>query len=62
MFVSHGLHRLLVLYGEGANARVAEVTYAFTNRTPEKKLNRAAYHWLQNQVESRISVARQAEK
>ncbi|KAF2034363.1 nicotinate phosphoribosyltransferase [Setomelanomma holmii] len=26
------------------------VTYSFTNRTPEKKLNRAAFHWLQAQV------------
>lgn len=26
------------------------VTYAFTNRTPEKKLSRAAYHWLQEQI------------
>ncbi|KAH8714787.1 Quinolinate phosphoribosyl transferase [Phaeosphaeriaceae sp. PMI808] len=27
------------------------VTYSFTNRTPDKKLNRAAFHWLQAQVE-----------
>ncbi|KAH7079195.1 Quinolinate phosphoribosyl transferase [Paraphoma chrysanthemicola] len=26
------------------------VTYGFTNRTPEKKLNRAAFQWLQAQV------------
>jgi nicotinate phosphoribosyltransferase len=28
------------------------VTYGFTNRTPEKKLNRAAFKWLQAQVAS----------
>ncbi|CAI6335872.1 unnamed protein product [Periconia digitata] len=27
------------------------VTYSFTNRTPEKKLSRAAYRWLQTQVD-----------
>ncbi|KAF2131940.1 nicotinate phosphoribosyltransferas-like protein [Dothidotthia symphoricarpi CBS 119687] len=27
------------------------VTYSFTNRTPDKKLNRAAFLWLQTQVE-----------
>jgi nicotinate phosphoribosyltransferase len=29
------------------------VTYGFTNRTPDKKLNRAAFNWLQAQVESK---------
>jgi hypothetical protein len=29
------------------------VTYSFTNRTPDKKLNRAAYKWLQAQVASK---------
>lgn len=29
-----------------------QVTYSFTNRTPEKKLNRAAFKWLQAQVDS----------
>lgn len=28
------------------------VTYAFTNRTPEKKLSRAAYKWLEEQITS----------
>lgn len=28
------------------------VTYSFTNRTPEKRLNRAAFLWLQAQVDS----------
>ncbi|KAK2046763.1 nicotinate phosphoribosyltransferase [Colletotrichum somersetense] len=27
------------------------VTYAFTNRTPEKKLSRAAFNWLQDQIQ-----------
>jgi nicotinate phosphoribosyltransferase len=30
-----------------------QVTYSFTNRTPEKKLNRRAFEWLQAQVDSR---------
>lgn len=30
------------------------VTYSFTNRTPEKKLSRAAFTWLQAQVDSRM--------
>ena len=29
------------------------VTYSFTNRTPDKKLSRAAFKWLQAQVDSR---------
>lgn len=28
------------------------VTYGFTNRTPDKKLSRAAFKWLQAQVDS----------
>ena len=28
------------------------VTYSFTNRTPEKKLSRGAFKWLQTQVAS----------
>lgn len=28
------------------------VSYSFTNRTPDKKLNRAAFRWLQAQVNS----------
>src|SRR4051794_28501414 len=30
-----------------------QVTYAFKNRTPEKKLSRAAFKWLQNQINSK---------
>lgn len=30
------------------------VTYSFTNRTPDKKLSRAAFKWLQAQVESTL--------
>jgi len=32
------------------------VTYGFTNRTPDKKLNRAAFQWLQAQVESKSNT------
>lgn len=30
-----------------------EVTYAYTNRTPDLKLSRAAFEWLQHQVSGR---------
>jgi nicotinate phosphoribosyltransferase len=30
------------------------VTYAFKNRTPEKKLSRAAFRWLQIQINSQL--------
>ena len=30
------------------------VAYAFTNRTPEKKLSRAAYRWLEEQITSML--------
>ena len=29
------------------------VTYAFTNRTPDKKLSRAAFKWLEEQIRSK---------
>lgn len=35
-----------------------EVTYAFKNRTPEKKLSREAFRWLQAQVNSTLQAAR----
>jgi nicotinate phosphoribosyltransferase len=31
------------------------VTYAFTNRTPEKKLSRKAFKWLELQISSKTS-------
>lgn len=34
------------------------VTYAFTNRTPDKKLSRAAYKWLEEQIRSRYTLLR----
>lgn len=33
------------------------VTYSFTNRTPDKKLSRAAFQWLQTQVDKLEQVA-----
>lgn len=38
------------------------VTYAFTNRTPEKKLSRAAFKWLQEQIRSESKEKREREK
>jgi len=34
------------------------VTYAYTNRTPEKKLSREAFQWLEKQVQSMSQEAR----
>ncbi|KAF2728522.1 nicotinate phosphoribosyltransferase [Polyplosphaeria fusca] len=34
-----------------------KVTYGFTNRTPDKKLSREAFHWLQTQVDKLENVA-----
>ena len=33
-----------------------EVSYTFTNRTPHMKLNRAAFNWLEVQVQSWSSL------
>lgn len=33
------------------------VSYAFTNRTPEKKLSRTAYRWLEEQITSTLAVS-----
>lgn len=33
------------------------VSYAFTNRTPEKKLSRTAYRWLEEQITSMLAVS-----
>ncbi|KAF2709475.1 nicotinate phosphoribosyltransferase [Pleomassaria siparia CBS 279.74] len=38
------------------------VTYSFTNRTPEKKLSRAAFHWLQVQVDKLENVSVSADE
>ena len=35
-----------------------QVTYAFKNRTPEKKLSREAFRWLQIQINSLLFQAR----
>lgn len=37
-----------------------KVSYAFHNRTPEKKLSRAAFKWLQIQINSRLPRPRDA--
>ncbi|KAK3899880.1 Quinolinate phosphoribosyl transferase [Staphylotrichum tortipilum] len=38
------------------------VTYAFTNRTPEKKLSRKAFHWLAEQVRKLGNISLSAEE
>jgi nicotinate phosphoribosyltransferase len=32
------------------------VTYAFNNRTPDKKLSRKAFNWLSEQINSKLCI------
>lgn len=36
---------------EGEFSRHADVTYGFTNRTPDMQLSRGAYKWILQQIE-----------
>ncbi|KAK5663526.1 hypothetical protein OQA88_3956 [Cercophora sp. LCS_1] len=38
------------------------VTYSFTNRTPEKKLSRKAFHWLEEQIRKLGNISLSAEE
>jgi hypothetical protein len=38
-------------YGDKATA---DVTYDFTNRTPDMRLTRAAYQWLETQIQGKV--------
>lgn len=39
-----------------------QVTYAFTNRTPDMRLSRGAYHWLEAQIEKLGNIALSTEE
>ncbi|KAF4124941.1 nicotinate phosphoribosyltransferase [Geosmithia morbida] len=39
-----------------------EVTYAYTNRTPDKKLSRAAFRWLEKQIQKLGNISLSAEE
>lgn len=56
MSVSSYSNRALYVSFCGAD-KISEVTYGFTNRTPDMKLSRAAYKWLLEQMNSEFTVA-----
>ncbi|KAI8243216.1 Nicotinate phosphoribosyltransferase [Colletotrichum sp. SAR 10_99] len=49
-FLDTDLYKLTMQCAVFKYFRDVPVTYAFTNRTPEKKLSRAAFNWLQEQI------------
>lgn len=51
-FLDTDLYKLTMQCAVFQYFRDVPVTYAFTNRTPDKKLSRAAYKWLDEQITS----------
>lgn len=51
-FLDTDLYKLTMQCAVFQYFRDVPVTYAFTNRTPEKKLSREAYKWLEEQITS----------
>ncbi|KAJ0359329.1 hypothetical protein COL154_008358 [Colletotrichum chrysophilum] len=49
-FLDTDLYKLTMQCAVFKYFRDVPVTYAFTNRTPEKKLSRTAFNWLQEQI------------
>ena len=52
-FLDTDLYKLTMQCAVFKYFRNVHVTYAYTNRTPEKKLSRAAYRWLAEQITSK---------
>lgn len=52
-FLDTDLYKLTMQCAVFKYYRSVPVTYAFTNRTPEKKLSRKAFHWLELQISSK---------
>lgn len=52
-FLDTDLYKLTMQCAVFKFFRDVPVTYAFTNRTPEKRLSRAAFAWLQEQIRSK---------
>ncbi|TQN65384.1 Nicotinate phosphoribosyltransferase [Colletotrichum shisoi] len=50
-FLDTDLYKLTMQCAVFKYFKDVQVTYAFTNRTPEKKLSRAAFNWLQDQIQ-----------
>ena len=51
-FLDTDLYKLTMQCAVFKFFRNVPVTYAFTNRTPEKKLSRKAFQWLHDQITS----------
>lgn len=51
-FLDTDLYKLTMQCAVYQYFRDVPVTYAFTNRTPDKKLSRTAYKWLEEQITS----------
>lgn len=51
-FLDTDLYKLTMQCAVMKYFRDVPVTYSFTNRTPEKKMSREAFQWLQKQVHS----------
>lgn len=51
-FLDTDLYKLTMQCAVFKYFKDVSVSYAFTNRTPEKKLSREAYRWLQEQITS----------
>lgn len=51
-FLDTDLYKLTMQCAVFKFFRDVPVTYAFTNRTPEKRLSRAAFNWLDEQIRS----------
>ncbi|KAH8883851.1 nicotinate phosphoribosyltransferase [Thozetella sp. PMI_491] len=49
-FLDTDLYKLTMQCAALMHYKDVEVTYSFTNRTPEKKLSRKAFQWLQEQI------------
>lgn len=60
-FLDTDLYKLTMQCAVFKCFREVPVTYAFTNRTPDKKLSRAAFRWLEDQIQSTSTVAPPAE-
>ncbi len=55
-FLDTDLYKLTMQCAVFKYYRDVPVTYAFTNRTPEKKLSRKAFSWLCDQISSMFKI------